>query len=200
MAECGIGEDKVKLDVVNVVTGENRSPEFVQKNPQGTVPALELEDGRVMAESTMICQYLDEIYGPTNLVGLTPEDRLETRMWINRIEENILIPMGEAFRFGHMYEFFKDRRPGTLIPEAVDGCKLSAATGIAWLEEQLSDGRKWLCGERFSLADMRLFVIYSFYTGLDKSMQANGSPLFDAWIERCKGTPGIDSVVHKPKL
>ena len=65
MAECGIGEDKVKLDVVNVMSGENRSPEFVEKNPQGTVPALELEDGRVMAESTMICQYLDEIYGPT---------------------------------------------------------------------------------------------------------------------------------------
>ena len=65
MAECGIGEDKVKLHVVNVMTGENRSPEFVKKNPQGTVPALELEDGRVMAESTMICQYLDEIHGPT---------------------------------------------------------------------------------------------------------------------------------------
>lgn len=47
------------------MAGENRSAEFVAKNPQGTVPALELEDGRVMAESTMICQYLDEIYGPT---------------------------------------------------------------------------------------------------------------------------------------
>ena len=66
MAECGIGEDKVKLDVVNVMAGENRSPEFLAKNPQGTVPALALADGRVMAESTMICQYLDEIYGPTS--------------------------------------------------------------------------------------------------------------------------------------
>ena len=184
------------------------------------MPALELEDGRVMAESTMICQYLDEVFGPTPLVGLTPEDRLETRMWINRIEENserpqtalfagctglrvllrtVLIPMGEAFRFGHMYEFFKDRRPGTLIPEAVDGCKLSTATGIAWLEAQLGDGRDWLCGERFSLADQRLFVIYSFYSGQDKSMQAQDSPLFEAWLERCRGTPGIDSVAFKPK-
>ena len=66
MAECGIGEDKVKLDVVNVMAGENRSPEFIAKNPQGTVPALALADGRVMAESTMICQYLDEIHGPTS--------------------------------------------------------------------------------------------------------------------------------------
>ena len=132
-------------------------------------------------------------------MGLSPEDRLETRMWIARIEENILIPMGEAFRFGHMYEFFKvrtighlpqtarrraqtycaracahgvwvcvcvqDRRPGTLIPEAVDGCKLSTATGIKWMEAQLADGRDWLAGERFSLADMRLFVVYSFYSG-----------------------------------
>jgi glutaredoxin 2 len=66
MVECGIGEDKVKLDVVNVMAGENRSPEFIAKNPQGTVPALALADGRVMAESTMICQYLDEIHGPTS--------------------------------------------------------------------------------------------------------------------------------------
>ena len=66
MAECGIGEDKVKLDVVNVMAGENRSPEFIAKNPQGTVPALALADGRVMAESTMICEYLDEIHGPTS--------------------------------------------------------------------------------------------------------------------------------------
>lgn len=137
---------------------------------------------------------------PAALVGLTPEDRLETRMWINRIEENILIPMGEAFRFGHMYEFFKDRRPGTLIPEAVDGCKLSAATGIAWLEEQLGDGRKWLCGDRFSLADMRLFVVYAFYSGQDKSMRATDSPRFEAWVERCKGTAGIGSVARKPRL
>lgn len=72
LAECGIGEDKVKLHVVNVMAGENRSPEFVKKNPQGTVPALELEDGRVMAESTMICQYLDEIHGPTCEVCTMP--------------------------------------------------------------------------------------------------------------------------------
>eukprot|EP01043_Picozoa_sp_COSAG02_P124899 COSAG02_NODE_61988_length_267_cov_0.613095_1_plen_52_part_01 len=52
MAECGIGEDTVKLDAVNVIAGENRSPELIAKNPQGTVPALALADGRVMAEST----------------------------------------------------------------------------------------------------------------------------------------------------
>jgi hypothetical protein len=79
MKECGIGDDKIKcvphaqhsrtialtapvrhehtrirMVVVNVMAGENRSPEYVAKNPQGTVPALALEDGRVMGESTMI--------------------------------------------------------------------------------------------------------------------------------------------------
>ena len=47
------------------MAGENRTPEYVAKNPQGTVPALALEDGRVMAESTMICEYMDEVFGPT---------------------------------------------------------------------------------------------------------------------------------------
>ena len=96
MAECGIGPDKVALEIVDVMGGANRSADYLEKNPQGTVPALELADSRVMGESVMICQYLDEVFGPTPLVGLTPEDRLETRMWLNRVDENILIPMGGA--------------------------------------------------------------------------------------------------------
>eukprot|EP01052_Picozoa_sp_SAG31_P062050 SAG31_NODE_21069_length_558_cov_1.241830_1_plen_78_part_01 len=78
MAECDIGPDKVSLDIVDVMKGANRKPEYIAKNPQGTVPALELADGRVMGESVMICQYLDEIFGPSELMGLSPEDRLET--------------------------------------------------------------------------------------------------------------------------
>ena len=81
---------------INVKSGENRKAAYLQKNPQGTVPALELADGRVCGESVMICQYLDEIYGPTTLMGLTAEDRLETKMWLSRIDENILNSMGEG--------------------------------------------------------------------------------------------------------
>ena len=93
MAEAGIG-GRVTNEVVDVMKGDNRKPEYLVKNPQGTVPALELPDGRVMGESVMICQYLDEKFGPTALVGMTAEDRLETRMWLNRVDENILNPMG----------------------------------------------------------------------------------------------------------
>ena len=84
MAECGIGPDKVVSELVNVMAGENRQAEYLSKNPVGTVPALELDDGRVMGESVMICQYLDEKYGPTPMVGLTAEDRLETVSWQGR--------------------------------------------------------------------------------------------------------------------
>ena len=97
---------------------------------------------------------------------------METRMWLNRVDENILIPMGDGFRNGVMHDFFKDRRPGTLVPEAVEGNKRSAAVGLKWLDDQMADGRTWVAGARFSLADIRLYVVYSFYASVDKSSTA----------------------------
>jgi glutathione S-transferase len=149
----------------------------------------------------MICQYLDEIFGPSSIVGLSPEDRLETRMWLNRVDENILIPMGDAFRSGVMYDFFKARRPGTLIPEGVEGNKVSAATGLTWLDTQMADGRTWVAGERFSLADIRLYFVFSFYAKNDPTMAVSKDlHHVAAWVERMKGTAGAAAVAPKPKL
>ena len=72
--------DKLEEIPVDVFGGENRTPEFLAKNPAGTVPALVLADGSIMGETLAICEYLDEVFGPSDVVGKTPEARLETRM------------------------------------------------------------------------------------------------------------------------
>ena len=116
-------------------------------------------------------------------------------MWLNRVDENILIPMGDGFRNGVMFKFFETRRPGTLIPEAVEGNKKSAATGFAWLDKQMADGRSWICGSRFSLADLRLYIVYSFYSNNDPTMAADSSLAnIAAWSERMEETTGVKAV------
>ena len=57
-AERGIDLDKVEVDIM---AGENRQEAYLAKNPAGQLPALELDDGTVIAEVTAICEYLDEV-------------------------------------------------------------------------------------------------------------------------------------------
>eukprot|EP01048_Picozoa_sp_COSAG05_P029717 COSAG05_NODE_9928_length_593_cov_0.722672_1_plen_122_part_00 len=111
---------------------------------------------------------------------------------MNRVDENILIPMGDGFRNGVMAKFFSKRRPGTIIPEACEGNKKAAAVGFEWLDKQMADGRSFVCGERFSLADIRLYMVYSFYSKNDSTMVADAALTnVAAWSARMEGTPGV---------
>src|SRR5579883_3508510 len=72
MAEKGIELPKVEVDIRG---GENRREPYLSKNPSGQSPALELDNGTVLAEITAICEYLDELYPKNSLIGTTPEER-----------------------------------------------------------------------------------------------------------------------------
>jgi glutathione S-transferase len=98
MAEKGFDVPKVDIDLRG---GENRREPFVSKvNPAGQCPALELDDGSVLAEITAICEYVDEKKKDTpSLIGDTPEERAKTRMWVRRIDLNIAEPGSNGFRF-----------------------------------------------------------------------------------------------------
>src|SRR5690606_28035069 len=86
VAETGA---KVDLVPVDLMKGENRQPDHLKRNPAGQLPTLELDAGRCISETTAIAEYLDEKTGG-KLMGTTPEDRAETRMWVRRIDLNIV--------------------------------------------------------------------------------------------------------------
>ena len=81
MAERGI---EIDLEEVDLMAGANRQSDYVKINPGGQLPALELDNGDVIAEITCICEYLDDRDGGSSLIGTTPEERAETRMWARR--------------------------------------------------------------------------------------------------------------------
>ena len=106
MAERGIELPRVEVDLRG---GENRAAPYLAKNPSGQCPALELDDGTVIAEITAICEYLDEVTPGPSLIGSTPQERAETRMWARRVDLNILEPMANGFRL---------RRRAADVPES----------------------------------------------------------------------------------
>ena len=156
IADLGLDIEKEEVDLMG---GENRQAEQLSRNPSGQMPTLELDYGSFLAEITVICEYLDEINGNSDLIGKTPQERAETKMWVRRIDLQIIEPLTNGFRSAEGYEFFKERLH--LIPQAADDLKAIAQERLVWLDQQL-EGKEFICGDRLTLADIMLYCFLNF--------------------------------------
>jgi glutathione S-transferase len=177
MAEKGVDIPRVE---VNLMGGENRQAAYVAKNPSGQMPALELDDGVVLAEILPICEYLEEIHPSPPLIGSNPEERAITRMWTRRIDLNICEPMANGFRFSQGLQLFQNRV--RCIPQAADDLKAVARDKLAWLDGLIA-GRPYVVGDRFTLADIHLFVFAEFGAQVGQPLDPANKNLA-AWKER----------------
>lgn len=159
-AEKGISLDRVTVDLRG---GENRQPPYLAKNPAGQMPALELDDGFVLSEITAICEYLEELRPAPALIGTTARERAETRMWVRRIDLNIVEPLANGFRFAEGLKLFTGRVH--VIPQAADDLKATAQEKLAWLDGLMA-GKDFVCGDRITLADILLFCFLDFGAGV----------------------------------
>ncbi len=186
MAECGVELESQDVDLMG---GENRQEDYVKVNPTGTTPALQLDDGSIIAEITAICEYLAEKEGGSSLIGSTAEERAETRMWVRRIDLGILEPLANGFRYSEGLPIFKERM--TTLPEAADGLKGLAQEKIAWLDGQM-EGKEFVCGDRFSLADVLLFCFLEFGGQVGQPLN-EGNKNIKAWYDRVAARPSAQA-------
>ena len=182
MAEKGIDIPKVEIDLMR---GDNRKEPYLKKNPHGQMPALELDDGSSVCEITAICEYLEETHPKPALIGASPQEKAEARMWTRRVDLNICEPLANGFRYSQGLPLFKDRM--ITIPEAAEGLKKVARDRLRWLEGQL-EGREYLCGTRFTLADILLFAFLDFGGQVGQPLEAENKTLAD-WFSRVKARP-----------
>ena len=183
VAEKGMTLDKVTVDLMS---GENRREPYLKLNPAGQCPALELDDGTVLAEITAICEYVDEVKKDTpSLIGDTPAERANTRMWVRRIDLNILEPALNGFRFAEGLKIFKDRVH--CIPEAADGLKEAAKKKLVWLDG-LMGSNSFIGGDKLSMADIQLFTFLEFLAKVGQPLDPANKNL-TAWMERMKARP-----------
>ena len=177
MAELGIEIEKQEIDLMG---GANRQEPYLLMNPGGQLPALELDSGAVISEITGICEYLSERQGGSSLIGQNAEERALTRMWVRRIDLGIVENITAGFRYAEGAPIFKDRM--TLIPNAAEDLKKIAQEKITWLDNLIA-GKEFICGDRFSLADIMLFVFLEFGATVGQPLnEANKN--ITAWYER----------------
>jgi glutathione S-transferase len=183
MAEKRFDVTKVEVDLRG---GENRRAPYISVNPSGQCPALELDDGTVLAEITAICEYVDEKSKDTpSLIGDTPEERARTRMWTRRIDLNIAEPALNGFRFSDGLKLFENRI--RCIPEAADGLKATAQDKLKWLDG-LMGAKPFVAGNKLTMADIMLFAMVDFMGQAGQPLSADCKNL-TAWYGRMKARP-----------
>ncbi|MBW8813264.1 MAG: glutathione S-transferase [Caulobacterales bacterium] len=155
MAEKGI--DDVEVVTLNLMQGEHKTPEYLQKAGLANVPMLELDDGTCITESLAICRYLESRYPEPNLFGRTPEETAVIEMWTRRAEMMVATPMMVGVRHTHPAMAALEQQQA-----AVGEYNLQVGTrALKVLDRRLAES-PWLAGERLTIADIVAFVGIDF--------------------------------------
>jgi glutathione S-transferase len=181
-AEKGL---KLELVEVDIIGGESRQPAYLAINPTGTTPVLAPDGGRPIAETTAICEYLEELQASPPLIGATPAARAEARMWWRRVDLLVVQPMTAGFRGAEGLPLFQDRV--VCLPQAADDLKRTAQQGLAWLEAQIGD-KPYIAGDALTVADLLLFCFVEFGEKVGQGLDPAHVHL-TAWRERMAARP-----------
>lgn len=182
MAEKNIEIERVPVDILQ---GENRRADHLRRNPLGQTPTLQMDDGGYLSEVLPICEYLEELHPRPALIGETPEERAEVRMWSRRIDLNICETISTGYRNSEGLPLFKDRI--LTAPEIAPGMKRMAANRLQWLDGQIG-GRPFVCGARFTLADILLFCFVEFAENFGQPLDRDLTAL-RTWFDRVGRRP-----------
>jgi glutathione S-transferase len=219
LAEKGIAWEGRYVDILK---GEQFDPQYMELNPKAVVPTL-VHDGHVIVESTVICEYLDEVFPDPPLKPAGARDRAEMRVWTKAVDE-LLHPMCAEITFSASHRHtvarlgpegvakFLDSTPPISVTAAWHERKKAIVTqgfkapgvdkayllydGFLWKMEEKLRTKSWLAGSSFSLADIALTPYVSRLDMLSMSeMWTKNRPYLTDWYRRIKARPSF-----KPQL
>lgn len=186
----------LESQVIALSTLENRRlPYRSTVNPRGELPALRLDDGRVLTEITAICEYLDEVAtaGPS-LIGATPEERAFTRSWTRWADAEIAQGVVNWWRGSADAEnFYRGNR--VIFREGRHEMRLMAERGLNALDDHL-DEKNFLCNEeRPMLADILLFGFLFTMAGSVAWANNPGRTGVSRWFDRMAARPSCEAAM-----
>ena len=158
-AEKGIELELIKCDMASF---EHKKPEFLQKNPSGKLPVLELEDGRCIAESVAICRYLEALYPEPNLFGADAYELGFIEARNRQIELELWTQIGTSWVNGPIVQQMG-------IVKLVAGAKQASDANVLRYYERLDrefSATAYVAGKRFTVADISLLTAIDFATAL----------------------------------
>jgi glutathione S-transferase len=220
LAEKGISYESHYVDLHNF---EQHSEAFVALNPNGQVPVL-VHNGAVITESTVINEYLDEVFPEPRLVPQDPVARARMRIWnkfvdeyfcpaLSRIGWSVLIPkIAARLKSGELEEALKkvpleeQRRKWltaateSFTPEELSEARRQVCVSIERMENILRKSQ-WLAGDEYSLADVNT---YSMVAGVPRlipeAMNEEKTPRTVDWLQRMNARPAVQAALATSRM
>lgn len=186
-------DSQVEFIPVDLIGAEHKSPAFLQKNPSGVLPVLELDDGILISESTAITEYLDHLDDRPTLTGTTPKQRGLIHMMQRRAEAELIDAVGDYFHhatpgLGPQLQAFKSldwngraewgRRQGE-----------RARAGMSYFNSVL-ERQPYVAGDAFSMADITVFAGLMFADAAGLAIPEHSAALL-AWRARIADLPCV---------
>jgi glutathione S-transferase len=171
---------------LDIMKGATRTVEFLRKNPNGRIPAIELDDGTCLAESDAILWYLAE--GSSYLPG-EPLARAQILQWMF-FEQYSHEPYVATPRF-IVKHLAKDSPRQAELPKRLE----QGRAAIAVMEQHLA-ARQFFVAERYTIADIALYA----YTHVAHEAQLDLAPYptVTAWLARVAAQPGHIPITYRP--
>jgi len=187
LAEKGIA---IAIVPVDLSRREQMNDSFAAINARRAVPALELDDGRVLTESVAICRYLEELHPDPPLFGRDAWDRAVVEMWHRRVELEGLQAVADGVR--NSSPFFDGRAlAGAVdfaqIPALAERGRQRTALFKTMLDLRLADS-EFIAGDRFTVADIAALVTCDFAKVL-KMRVGNDTPDLERWYDAVSARP-----------
>ena len=155
LAEKGIS---VPTEQVDMMAMQHKTPEYTAINPLQRMPALVLDDGKIITESIAICRYFEALQPQPPLFGVGAEEIALVEMWNRRCELNLLFTIAHVFRHSH------PAMKGLEVPQVPAWAEVNkprVADFLGILDEQLKSNA-FVAGGRFSVSDITALVAYDF--------------------------------------
>ncbi|HEX6994411.1 MAG TPA: glutathione S-transferase family protein [Gammaproteobacteria bacterium] len=190
MAEKRIDIPRVILDLR---AGAQHDPDFLARNPSGTVPVLELDDGTCLTESLAICQYLEALHPEPNLFGESALERAQVSMWNDIATLEGYAAIQEALR-NRSAAFAGRALPGVLpcaqIPALVERGERRANAFFDRLDARLRESEYVACA-RYTYADIAAYVYATFAERVFKRSPADRRPSLQRWMQAVEARPAV---------
>ena len=204
---------------VDLFKGEQFQPEYLKLNPKAVVPTL-VHGDKVLTESTLIAEYLDEAFPQPRLSPETPWDRAQMRLYSKMCDEGLhqgVAVLSYAAMFMDRLRAMTPEQLKVHLDKIVDLERRDRQTSIyasgveaphvyrgvvafekafQKIDKVLADGRSWLAGNRFSLAEINLapyFARLEYMNLLD--VWTGDRPLVTQWFDRIKDRPSFRTEV-----
>lgn len=181
LAEKGV--EDIEIVPVDLLKGEHKTPEYLGLAGLANVPALALDDGRVITESIAICRYLESLYPEPNLFGRDPIETAIIEMWSRRAELMLSTPLMMTVRHSHPALSVLERQ----VPEIAAANRAAGERAFAFFDRRLRESA-FIAGDRVTIADIIAI------TGVDFARMAKMEPpepleALRRWVSEMRGRP-----------